>query len=663
MGRFYGALVFAALALGCSSSEDATFGANATSASSTSSGTSCVPGQQIACSCGGGMEGFQVCNAEGAGYGPCSCGGAGGAGGAGGGAGGAATGTGGAGGTSPCSPNATVPCYEGPAGTEDKGICVGGTKTCLPDGSAFGSCMGQVLPSPELCATPGDDDCDGQANEEGPDCACVPGSTTSCYSGPANTENVGICHGGLQLCNADGMGYGACGGEVLPQSDDCNTPIDENCDGVNASCNVGLCLFSKRFNGYALPGGMALDSGGNIFLSGYYEGAADIGGPPLPAQGRSFFIAKLDLSGNHVWSHGYSDFSAMNVYDVETDAAGNMYVAGGYKSALADIGGGLLTAQKTDAAFVAKYDAAGNHVWSKGYAGKAEFHALALDATGNLFLTGWTTGTIDYGGGPLTAPAGNLETSLLGVKLNANGQHVWSKVFATSTGTQSGDAVAVDAAGNVWLTGNANGTVDFGGGPMTSAGGALFFAKLTTSGAFLYATSYAIGSSGNNILVDPAGNVLLTGWFTGAIDFGGGPLIDAGQSDFFLAKFDANGGYQWSKGIGGPSQQYFVKADMNASGELMLAGYLKGTADFGGGALTGGVNTSAIFVAKYDALGNHVYSRAALDVAGHALAGVAIDDTGTAVLVGGLTGTIDFGCGAMTAQSPKPNADVAKLSP
>src|SRR4030095_11742180 len=78
--------------------------------------------------------------------------------------------------------------------------------------------------------------CDGQTNEDGPDCSCTPGSSAECYSGPPSTKNVGICVAGTQQCNPEGTGYGPCNGEVLPQSEDCNTTSDEDCDGMTPPC-------------------------------------------------------------------------------------------------------------------------------------------------------------------------------------------------------------------------------------------------------------------------------------------------------------------------------------------------------------------------------------------------------------------------------------------
>src|SRR5262245_12769417 len=100
-----------------------------------------------------------------------------------------------------CTPHREEACYEGPEGTENVGACRIGVRTCLQYGDAFSECGGQVLPIEEDCATPADDDCDGEVNEG---CACVPLAFDSCYTGPAGTENVGMCRPGSRQCNEDG---------------------------------------------------------------------------------------------------------------------------------------------------------------------------------------------------------------------------------------------------------------------------------------------------------------------------------------------------------------------------------------------------------------------------------------------------------------------------
>ena len=123
----------------------------------------------------------------------------------------------------------TRDCYQGPAGTEGRGICNGGVQSCLQ--GFFGACVGQVLPAAETC-NGRDDDCNGSSDDVvGVLCTCSPGSVRLCYSGPAGTADVGLCQRGQQTCLPDGSRFGPCIGEVLPTVEWCNA-LDDDCNGV-----------------------------------------------------------------------------------------------------------------------------------------------------------------------------------------------------------------------------------------------------------------------------------------------------------------------------------------------------------------------------------------------------------------------------------------------
>ena len=140
-------------------------------------------------------------------------------------------------------------CYDGAAATAGVGICHGGTQTCAA--GAYGACVGQVAPGVEICDGL-DNNCDGSTDNlvGGSSCACEPGQQRACYSSAAGTSGVGACHAGSQTCNADGLGWGACTGEVVPgveqcngRDDDCNGTVDDVPGaGIGCASGVGECL-------------------------------------------------------------------------------------------------------------------------------------------------------------------------------------------------------------------------------------------------------------------------------------------------------------------------------------------------------------------------------------------------------------------------------------
>ncbi|MGK0357839.1 MAG: hypothetical protein ACI9U2_000122 [Bradymonadia bacterium] len=129
-------------------------------------------------------------------------------------------------------------CYDGPAITQDVGLCRGGQSTCA--GGEFGDCVGQITPRPEVCDS-ADNDCNGDVDDlPAGMCVCEAGETRACYSGDAGTQNVGVCRAGRQTCQANGQGYGGCEGEVLPSAEVCDGD-DNDCNGdVDDAAGVGV---------------------------------------------------------------------------------------------------------------------------------------------------------------------------------------------------------------------------------------------------------------------------------------------------------------------------------------------------------------------------------------------------------------------------------------
>ena len=123
--------------------------------------------------------------------------------------------------------------------------CAGGVDTGTT-GSGSGGAGGEAcVPTDEVCGNGLDDDCDGQVDET---CDCQPDDMQPCYSGPAGTEDVGICTAGTQACDPATHTWGACTGDVIPaSSEDCNNE-DDDCDGeidqgiAPILCGVGACV-------------------------------------------------------------------------------------------------------------------------------------------------------------------------------------------------------------------------------------------------------------------------------------------------------------------------------------------------------------------------------------------------------------------------------------
>ena len=351
----------------------------------------------------------------------------------------------------------------------------------------------------------------------------------------------------------------------------------------------------------------------------------------------------------HLWSQRFGNSSSQYAHDVATDASGNVVITGKFTGQV-DFGGGALTTVDNFDIFVAKFDRNGNHLWSRrfGEEGAQVGQRVAVDGSGNVLLVGDFFGNLDFGGGTMTS---DLFGNIFVVKLDPNGNHLWSHSFGDSNESEWAFGVAADALGNVIVAGYYEGDIDLGGGTLTSAGGDdVFLAKFDSGGSHLWSQRFGGATLDHlwDVVVDSADRAVITGMFGGVIDFGGGTLTSTGGSDAYLAKFDTGGGHVWSQRFGDSGSQIGRRLGCNASGDLALAGSFDGAVDFGGGLLTSAGGHDA-FVARFDSNGNHVWSQRFGDADHQIALGVAIDAADNVAITGHFEGTVDFGGGVLTS--------------
>ena len=333
---------------------------------------------------------------------------------------------------------------------------------------------------------------------------------------------------------------------------------------------------------------------------------------------------------------------------IAVDSSGNSYITG-YFNGTVDFGGGDVTSAGDSDIFVLKLDSSGTFQWVKTFGGtSADFGiGIDVDSSENSYVTGHFSGTVDFGGGDVTS-AGNYDIFVL--KLNSSGSFQWANSYG-GTGFDYGNAIGVDSSGNSFITGGFVGTVNFGGGNVTTAGNTdIFVLKLNSSGTFQWANSY--GGSGQDygygIAVDSSGNSYITGYFRNTVDFGDGNVSSAGFTDIFVLKLNSSGTFQRVNTYGSISADYGYGIAVDSSGNSYITGYFANTIDFGGGNVTTNGNWD-VFVLKLNSSGVfqwvNTYGGTALDY-GY---GVAVDSSGNSYATGAFFLTVDFGGGDVTS--------------
>jgi hypothetical protein len=188
-------------------------------------------------------------------------------------------------------------------------------------------------------------------------------------------------------------------------------------------------------------------------------------------------------------------------------------------------------------------------------------------------------------------------------KFDPTGAPVWSKGFTNGHHNDHGTGVAVDAAGNVLVTGDFTGSIDFGGGALASTGAYdMFIAKFDPSGAHLWSKRFTSNDKNAiyGVATDTSGNVVFTGTLANAVDFGGGTLTPTGR-DLFIAKFDPSGAHLWSKTFHGSDHIYPWGTAVDALGSVYVACEFCGSVDLGSAAFAAEDCTrSNAFLASFD---------------------------------------------------------------
>ncbi len=628
--------------------------------------------------------------------------------------------------------NPNEPCEEGEGDCDNDGQCAAGLICERGAGVRFG------LGSVDVCVDPVDTCTNGvwDVDECGVDC----GGTSACGACPGGddlTKNCAGTNGGSRFCNNPNfpcaIGEGDCdfdsqceaglvcertaGGRfgLPPNTDVCVDPADDCTNGVwdvnecgvdcGGTSSCGMCIdMLETKNCDAAPGDPSFCRNPNFpCLSG--EGDCDddsqcaVGLTCLRGVGVAFgFTSAIDVcapatcdndvqdgmetgvdcggpdcgacpSGGGAAAFQVSAGSTGNDQGraIATDASGNIYVTGTFRETV-DFGGGNVVSAGGSDIFVASYDSTGAHRWSNGVGdvrGNQIGLGVTVDSMGDVIVVGYFQGTVNFGGTDLVSAINT--TDIFVVKYTSAGAHVWSRSFGTAAENDQGWGVATDGADNVVVTGLYRGAPDFGGGalPATTSSFNIFLLQLNSSGTHVWSAGYGDAGTGDfarDVDIDSNDNIYVTGSFENSVDFGGGALTNAGDDDGFVASFTSGGAHRWSSALGDASEQQPREIAITSFDEVVIGGWYQGSITTAGCGTITSSGGRDVFIQRYTSSGSCSLARGYGGTGNELGFGVEVDSANRIYVGGYFDATTNFGVNTLTNQGGR-DAFIIALQP
>lgn len=426
-------------------------------------------------------------------------------------------------------------------------------------------------------------------------------------------------------------------------------------------------MWAEHFGGggQAQGSGIAVDNGGDIVVTGQYSRDIEIGGTRYQSQGNEdVFVVKLDAEGKPLWSHSFGGKGHDYGGSAAVDAKGNVYLTGFFTGAI-DFGGGPMRAKGVHDIFLVKLSPSGKLVWSRRYGDAADQVSLRVfpDASGRLVAAGYARGTVIFGKRRLSSYP-DKATFIAG--LDTEGNALWSRSFGHIYDFAYPSAVT-DSRGHVFFSAGTDPTPAFGGPKRhkpREADLGLVLGELDDAGKVLWQKRFGGGSPNlqTSIGLEPNGDIVTAGSFGGHLDFGGGRYRSMALSDLFVARLTNQGAHVWSRRFSGTRAQYLADMSVASDGSPFIAGqFVRGTLDLQATRLRGAGSENG-FVARLAPDGHVVWARCLCTGRLDFVSAVALDPAGSPVVTGAFEGTFDLGSGAVESVGPEDVA-VAKLRP
>jgi PKD repeat protein len=333
----------------------------------------------------------------------------------------------------------------------------------------------------------------------------------------------------------------------------------------------GDFVWAKEFNSNAswiwqqiFIEALTIDVEGNLVVAGNFGGTVDFDPNAAVSNlnavgGADIFILKMSDAGDLIWKKRFGSPDNEFMYDLECDAANNIYATGEFSGSIyfntSGIGTNTVSAGGPDA-YVLKLDAESNFVFvqTMGGAWNDSGKQIELDSDENIIVCGTFEQTADFNPGTSTNNliSNSNNTDVFVAKYDGtSGDYVWAKAFTGPNDLDEAKGLAVDMDNNVYVGGDYYGTIDFAWGTnnfeMTaSIFGSAFLVKLESNGNFIWAQNINPGNEAlcADVVVNADNDIIMFGSFTSPFDFDFNASVVSlnplGDRDAFVAKWSQN---------------------------------------------------------------------------------------------------------------------------
>jgi hypothetical protein len=356
---------------------------------------------------------------------------------------------------------------------------------------------------------------------------------------------------GLASCSGEslrGADAGATGGSALSGGASSGGASGAGVNGAGGTSSAGGRSGAAGASAAGASGG-----GGRFGAAGAGGVAGRNGAAGASAAGASGAGGRSSCAGlgalDAIWSLPGSTVAST----LAVDSTGNVFVTGAFEGTVT-FGANTLVSNGGRDIFLVKYDPSGMIQFAQSYGNAADDDpapGLAVDASGNVFLSGFFSDTLSFGGG--TNPLVAILVDAFTVKISSSGQTLWADHFGYNGGPYDVAAVAIGPSGDPIIAGSAGGTIQLGGTTWMASSSAAqpFVARLASADGSVIWSNAAGGDFDTDqihVAVDAAGRTFVVGEaLSGAGAWGGEPASSVGFFCTFRVGFDPSGNALWSQ--------------------------------------------------------------------------------------------------------------------